>query len=456
MNRRIILIDLPWTRDKDPRVPLGHACLLAALRERTRAEVCSLVIPCNSPGCTSASIVDRILAESGPVGNDIDLAIGAYVWSEPLIGPLLADLRRSGFAGRIILGGPQISYAPGGVAQSYPDADVFVRGYAEAALCELVNDPGRPRVPGIVYRGGFDHGQQAEPKLEAMPSPWLSGVVDVEAGSFIRWETQRGCPYRCSFCQHRDAGSVPARHHTHERRIDAEMRLFTRRGVAEIAVLDPIFNTRAAGDPDRSVRILEQFVALGYRGRLSLQCRAELIDQRFLEACAGLRVQLEFGLQTTEPSEWKSIRRGNQLERVDAALRSCRQHGIEHLVSLIFGLPGQTVASFERSLEWCLDRQVPVIKAFPLMLLRGTELERQRDRWALRETDSAMPVVCGSDSFDEHDWAYMARLSEALHATEGEHPTSIARLRALARDLDVDVERWTPTGLQLNPARGGA
>jgi radical SAM superfamily enzyme YgiQ (UPF0313 family) len=448
MSRRIILLDLPWTRDKDPRIPLGHACLLAALRTRTRAELRSLVIPCNSPDATWSLITDRILAEADRGGNDVDLAIGVYVWAEPLITPLLAELRRAGFRGRIILGGPQISYAPREIAHLYPDADVFVRGYAEAALCELVNDPGRPRVPGVVYRDGFDLGQQAEPELEAMPSPWLSGVVDVEPDSFIRWETQRGCPYRCSFCQHRDAGSVPARHRTDEGRIEAEIRLFARKRVREIAVLDPIFNARAPGAHDRATRILEQFLALGFRGHLSLQCRPELIDEDFLAVCAGLNVQLEFGLQTTEPNEWKPIRRGNQLARVDAALRGCRERGIDHQVSLIFGLPGQTLASFERSIEWCLVRQVPVIKAFPLMLLRGTELELQREHWGLRETDTAMPVVCGSNSFDERDWVEMARLSEALLATERTHPTDIVELRAIARDRPLALERWTPSAFR--------
>ena len=34
MNRRVIVVDFYWTRDKDPRVPRGHASILTALRER--------------------------------------------------------------------------------------------------------------------------------------------------------------------------------------------------------------------------------------------------------------------------------------------------------------------------------------------------------------------------------------------------------------------------------------
>jgi radical SAM superfamily enzyme YgiQ (UPF0313 family) len=447
MNRTIILLDLPWTRDKDPRVPLGHASLLTALRTRTSVDVRSLIIPFNELECTVGSVCARILAECGG-RMSIDLAIGVYVWCDGLISALIPELRRKGFGGRIILGGPQISYAPAGVAKLYPGADVFVRGFAEAALCELAEHEGRARITGVVYRDGFDQAVQAEPELAAMPSPWLTGVVEVGPGGFIRWETQRGCPYRCSFCQHREAGNTPPRHRADEVRLAEEIQLFADRQVDEVAVLDPVFNSRMRGDVDRPVRILERFVMAGYTGRLSLQCRPELIDSSFLEACETLDTQLEFGLQTVVPEEWGPIQRGNKLEKVDMALRECRRRGIDHQVSLIFGLPGQTVSSFERSLSWCLSREIPVIKAFPLMLLRGTELERDRERWNLRETDTPMPVVCASDSFDEHDWLWMAQLSEALRASERGHPTSIDVLRASARGFDVDYQRWTPASVQ--------
>ena len=47
MCRRLILVDLSWTRDKDPRVPLGHASLLASLGANADIEVRSLVFSVN-------------------------------------------------------------------------------------------------------------------------------------------------------------------------------------------------------------------------------------------------------------------------------------------------------------------------------------------------------------------------------------------------------------------------
>mgnify|MGYP004199433693 CR=1 FL=1 len=45
MPRRVILVDLYWTRDKDPRVPLGHASLLTALRHEHRIVLKRLEVP---------------------------------------------------------------------------------------------------------------------------------------------------------------------------------------------------------------------------------------------------------------------------------------------------------------------------------------------------------------------------------------------------------------------------
>jgi len=133
------------------------------------------------------------------------------------------------------------------------------------------------------------------------------------------------------------------------------------------------------------------------------------------------------------------------MNRVDGALSLVRKHGITHEVSLIFGLPTQTVESFEQSVEFCLRNRVPVIRAFPLMVLRGTPLEADRSRWSLVESAGPMPVVISSNSFDVADWEYMAGLSDALKLTEGAHPRTIAQLRRLARPVRSRSPRWQPT-----------
>ena len=44
LQRRVVLADFYWTRDKDPRVALGHASMLTELRAATTADVRSVVL----------------------------------------------------------------------------------------------------------------------------------------------------------------------------------------------------------------------------------------------------------------------------------------------------------------------------------------------------------------------------------------------------------------------------
>lgn len=440
MDRRIILVDFYWTRDKDPRVPLGHASILTALREREGLDVRSIVVAVNEPRLDAAGISTAILNETeGIPSSSVDVAFGAYVWGEALLQDVLRRLRASGFRGRLILGGPQISYSGRGLERIYPDVDAFVRGYGEEALATLVATARLHPIPGVHWAGTPDALAQAAVNLEALPSPWLTRTIPLADQSFIRWETQRGCPFRCAFCQHREPGERLRRRALGLPRIEAEIDLFCESAVREIAVLDPIFNMAP-----HAVGVLERFAERGFAGRLSLQCRAEAVDDAFLDAAAALDVRLEFGLQTIHEDEGRVIERRNQIGRVDTALAGVRSRGISHEVSLIFGLPLQTAASFEASVAWCLEREVPVIKAFPLLLLRGTALERDRDKWSLGDSGGAMPMVLRSSSFDVDDWRDMARLSEALRLTEGRHPKDLRELKMLAATQEPDLLRWIP------------
>lgn len=438
MDRTIVLVDLFWTRDKDPRVPLGHASLLASLRQVPGITVRSIAIPVNVANVDPGQLADTVLtAAAGSRADAVDIALGAYVWGEEILKLLLALLRRRGFRGRIILGGPQISYAGAGLEALYPEADIFVRGYGEDALASIVQTPRRSPIPGVHYAGDQDRCERTKVDLESIPSPWLTGVVPLEGQRFIRWETQRGCPFRCSFCQHREPGARLVRRQLARSRVFEEIALFCRHDVREIAVLDPIFNLGPG-----ATEILRTFASGGFRGRLSLQCRAELVTPDFLDAAAMIDTRLELGLQTIHTAEGAAIDRKNEIEKVDRALAEVRRRDIPHEVSLIFGLPEQTLDSFLASVRWCLERRVPVIKAFPLMLLRGTPLEQTRHRWGLRERGTSMPIVVASNSFDEHDWEQMARVAEALAKTERAHPADLDELLRSADSCVPDLGRW--------------
>ncbi len=422
-RRKVVLVGLVWHRASDPRVPLGQASIEAALRSDPNIEVASLSFPV--VGSSATSVADRVLEEAG---QGADIALGAYVWNERLLKSLLVELRRRGFSGRIVLGGPQVSYAGGGLELLYPQVDVFVRGYAERALCDLYRGVRPTVIPGVHVAGQLDMRTVAEAPLDQLPSPYLTDCQPLvfEEGAprnFVRWETQRGCRYRCSFCQHRHAGSRAPTTPFHLRRLGAEARAFVAAGVNAIAVLDPIFNNGR-----RALDVLGVLKDAGYVGHLSLQCRFEGLDQPFLDAIGGLDVTVELGLQTIHLAEGRAVNRFNKRETVEQGLAALRDRRIDHEVSLIYGLPNQTLASFRETVDWCLRRGIPRLKAFPLMLLRGTPLERERARWGLVENRDEIPAVVASSTFSEDDHRQMARISAALVETEDTHPASIEAL----------------------------
>lgn len=353
----------------------------------------------------------RIQLEVTPVHRFDCIALSAYIWNEYLLNPFIALLRGMGFRGKVLLGGYQITYGkPEDLLRRYPDCQGFISGYAEQAFAEL---PEHLYADAPVFLN-------VPVDFDQLASPYLSGELPVPMGAgMVRLETNRGCPYRCSFCAHRDL--VTRRVHKHPlQRIFNELALLRDRRVQRINVLDPIFN---AGK--EHLEVMREAVRLGMRSTFTLQSRFENIrgeqGAAFLELCTQGNFHLEFGLQTTDHEVSKHIDRANRMDLVDAALEQLVARGIPFEVSLIYGLPGQTLDSFQRSIEHLQSKGCSDIKAWPLMLLPGTKLYDQKEQWGMREEalgEFNIPVVTESNTFTREEWEMMDHLAQQLRATE--------------------------------------
>ena len=405
----VVLLSLDWMRPGDGRSSLGTASLVSSLR----AAGCAVVLiedAVNRPGFALDDFIAQAVGAIEDVGPGCLVGIGAYVWNEPELQKLVPNLDQAG-AGPIVLGGPQVSYVGAGQLEAlYPEVDVFVRGHGEAAMVALATGTCLDGL-GAHLAGELDQGVRADTSLEQLPSPYLDGTLPI--GREVRWETQRGCPFRCSFCQHREPGARLRNRHLGRDRIRAELRAFADAGVRRIAVLDPIFHA----DRSRAVELLAEARMVGLRACLSLQCRFELVDTRFLDALEGLEVELEFGLQTIHPDEARAVGRPNRMDRVAEVADQLLERSIPFEVSLIYGLPLQTLERFRASVTWCRDRGVPRVRAWPLMLLRGTPLHAERHRWGFVESvGDRIPVVVESHTFTREEHAEMERIAADLEA----------------------------------------
>lgn len=427
--RKLILASLDWTRPKDPAMSLGQASILTNLR-RHNIPVIAQSWAFNHPSFNYADVHKFIMNHAD---ETTDFALGAYIWHEPATQALLNDLKRDKFPGRIILGGPQISYTKNKIERFYPQADIFIRGYGEEALAQLLmSSLEKPALAGVHYAKEPDLGISSKIDLELLPSPFLTGTIPPQP--FIRWETQRGCPFRCSFCQHRESDVTMERRQFSHSRIMDEIRWITEnRVISDVAVLDPIFNSGTD-----YLQIMEALIAGKYQGKLALQCRAEMIREEFLNLVDELNktahVVLELGLQTINKEEQRLIQRPNNMPKVTWALTETRKRNIATEVSLIFGLPNQTVQTFHDSIQYCKDLDVPTIYAFPLMILRGTPLYDNKEKLGLIETSDInisvdraqqnIPHVIASPSFTQNDWHVMSKMAESLDSYNREHNKS--------------------------------
>lgn len=404
--RPVILISLDWRRPQDGKTGLGIASIAAALRA---ADVPFQIIDAqvNSPVFLLEQVLASLLQAIKQAGPGCLVGFGTFVWNDSEVRILIQLIQGTGAV--VVLGGPQISYmAKGQLENTYPQAKYFVRGQGEMAMvalaCGTTSDD-----CGIHVAGTPDNGRKADHDLLILPSPYLYETAELQSN--IRWETQRGCPFKCSFCQHREPGKRLKHQWFDGRRLEKELEMFATAKVKRISVLDPIFHT----DGERAIQILGSIEAAGVTAHLSLQCRFETCTPDFLDALEGHNVTLEFGLQTTVEAEYRAIKRPNHLDIVCSRIRQLHERQIDFEVSLIYGLPNQTLDSFRSSVDWCVQRRVPRVRAWPLMLLRGTPLYEQKHLYGFRESDDqAIPIVVSSNSFSETEYAEMARIAQSL------------------------------------------
>ncbi len=409
-NTAVLLVSLDWERMGDRR-NLGMASIAAALKGAD-LNYQLLEAAVNEPDYNRDEVESRIINAVKAIEADgfhCLLGIGAYVWNEEEVLRFTEQVH-SRTSASIVLGGPQISYAAkSSLERSYPYVDFFVRGYGEKAMVALAKGDMREQW-GIHIAGTPDKGFMAQYSLEGLASPYLHHILP--PGESVRWETQRGCQFKCSFCQHKEPGNRSVYLGMDDLRLSQEIRLFAEKDVQRISVLDPIFHR----DSRRACEILKMIKQSGVKAQLVLQCRFETLTDEFLDALQGMDAYLEFGLQTAIPREGKIIRRPNHLATIAEKIRQLNERTIPFEVSLIYGLPEQTLESFKHSLKWCWRQGVPKVTAWPLMLLKGTELYQEKTTFGFVESsETAIPHVIASNSFGRREYSEMAKLANNLN-----------------------------------------
>ncbi|MDE7298267.1 MAG: DUF4080 domain-containing protein, partial [Lachnospiraceae bacterium] len=189
----------------------------------------------------------------------------------------------------------------------------------------------------------------------------------------IYYETSRGCPFSCCYCLSSVEKTLRFRDWETVRR---ELQLFLDAGVAQVKFVDRTFNCRK----QHAMRIW-QYLKEHDNGvtNFHFEIAADLLDDEEIGLLASLRpgqVQLEIGVQSTNPETIRAICRRMDLARVaDAVARVRAVRNIHQHLDLIAGLPYEDYASFGRSFDAVYRMRPDQLQLGFLKVLKGSAME---------------------------------------------------------------------------------
>ena len=325
-----------------------------------------------------------------------------------MINPFITYIRGCGYKKKIILGGSQITYSKTDeLRNEYPDCDIFISGYAEKGLLRVIKS--YPEDRKCFYNDAVDFSE--------LVSPYLKKEIPVEHGQgMVRLETKRGCPYKCSFCAHRNLENGRVNHLEVEK-VLKELAFLKDKEVKRVNVLDPVFNMGK-----NYMVIMKEIERLKFSNTtFTFQSKIELLAKKggneFLDLVEGTHSHLEFGLQTVIPLEYETVNRKNDIHIIGEELDKLKERQISYEISLIYGLPNQTVSSFKKCIDYVKSKGCENVTAWPLMLLKGTPLYYEKEKYHMKEEvlgDFNIPVVTSNSSFTKDEWLEMRSIAEGL------------------------------------------
>lgn len=308
-----------------------------------------------------AQIVDH-LAESDVAG------FSTYVWNGRVSLEAARRLKARSPNTLIVFGGPHVPDQPEEFLRANRFIDLVIHNEGERtflALLESLPGDGWKRLPGISYLDADDNLVRMPPAerlrdLADIPSPFLSGVfkplMDANPNEtwIGLWETNRGCPFQCSYCDWGSATAAKVSQFDMER-LRSEVAWFAEHRIEFIFCCDANFGILKR-DVDIACHVAEVKSQTGYPKALSVQNTKNATERAYqtqkILADAGLNKGVALSMQTIDQNTLVNIRRDNiSLETYLELQRRFTRDGVETYSDLILGLPGETYESFIEGLN---------------------------------------------------------------------------------------------------------
>lgn len=376
------------------------------------------------------------------------LCLSCYVWNHHQQMEIARRVKMRYPACRVVCGGPHVPDRPADFFQRFPQADILVHGEGEIPFARLLRElladrPDPARVDGLsLNRSGRPQTTPPARRLDnslPVPSPYLNGSLDPfigEAGGnrIALWETNRGCPFACAFCDWGVRTKNRMRRHAMDR-ITREIDYLSGKNVADIYITDSNF-----GLFKRDLEIARLLVAARRRTGFPKRVRIQFAKRSNETVFAISRLLVEndmlwgttLSMQSVDLDVLAAVARPHETIETYAALQErYRRHQIPTYTELILGLPRETRQSFMDGICRILEAGMhDDIRVFELALLPNAPLSRpdMRERYALQTCFKPIRMVAeghmreyvelvfGTRSMPAEDWVASLLFAETIQA----------------------------------------
>jgi putative methyltransferase len=362
--------------------------------------------------------VDEVVSN---LQHDKVVAFSCYVWNKNYHYAIAKKLKEVNPNILLVFGGPEIPITNPELFKLYPFMDVVVKSEGEIAFRDLlvayIENNNIETIPGLLinYGGNIKNtGTSARiSDLEILPSPYLTGVFNdiMSEVDDVEWngtlETNRGCPYKCTFC---DWGSL-----THSKvkkvgldRVFAELDWMAKNKIGLVTITDANFGIFIERDNLIADKIIDLQIEYGYPYRWSVTWaknqKQEVVDiiKKFFKTpyrSNGLSISVQsMNLDVLENIERRNLGEHQITEIFDL----CNKNNIPVFTETILGLPGETKESWKDNFWQLFDAGNHTgITIYQAQLLENAQMNlSQREQFDIKST-YVYDYMSGSHSTDE-------------------------------------------------------
>lgn len=315
------------------------------------------------------------------------ICFSCYIWNIDIIGQVAGWLSQVAPGVQIWLGGPEVSFDVADRLDSWNFVDGIMYGEGEDTFREMMacwnGEKNLEDVLGIGHRqpDGKVHVHFPRDFVNMSQLNFVYKRPENLKNKIIYYETSRGCPFQCIYCLSSVEKKVRFRDLELVKR---ELQQFIDWEIPQVKFVDRTFNCRR----EHSMEIM-RFIKAHDKGKTNFhfEITADLLTEEELDFMAGLRpglIQLEIGVQSTNPETIKEIRRKVSFERLKEIVQRIHAgKNIHQHLDLIAGLPFEGLERFKQSFNDVYGLKPEQFQLGFLKVLKGSYMREKAADYGL-------------------------------------------------------------------------